>query len=262
KETIKTSGERADVCAVPSATVIGESLVAIEAFREVQIDTGFIARHKTELFDPAGEMPHQVILITAMYLLLSRQGPAVSESATGEIYSPWRSGNGWRMNQPARHRLQFGDETREYLLEASAQGQHWRMSFDGDEYRVSGKILGDNRLLVEIDSQRLNLPLIDEKGRISLWYDRHQWQFRRLDPEQAALAGEVADHDLRAPMPGNVIALQVSEGDTVRCGDTVVVVEAMKMEHSIVAPIDATIKQIFFQVGDQVEEGDRLIRLE
>ncbi|MEE8365679.1 MAG: acetyl/propionyl/methylcrotonyl-CoA carboxylase subunit alpha [Gammaproteobacteria bacterium] len=239
-----------------------ESLVAIEAFREAQIDTGFIARHKTELFDSAGDVPHQAVLITALYLLLSRQGPAVSESATGDIYSPWRSGNGWRMNQPARHRLQFGDETREYLLEASALGQQWQIGFDGTDYLLSGKILSDNRLIVEIDSQRFNLPLIDENGRISFWYDRHQWQFRRLDPEHAALAGEVADHDLRAPMPGNVIALQVSEGDTVRCGDTVVVVEAMKMEHSIVAPIDATIKQIFFQVGDQVEEGDCLIRLE
>jgi 3-methylcrotonyl-CoA carboxylase alpha subunit len=239
-----------------------ESLVSIEAFRETQIDTGFIARHKTELFDPAGDAPHQVILATALYLLLSRQGPVASDSATNDIYSPWLSGNGWRMNQPARHWLQFGDERLEYLLEASALGQQWKIGIDGTDYQVSGKILGDNRLLVEIDSQSLNLPLIDENGRISLWYDRHQWQFRRLDPEQAALAGEVADHDLTAPMPGNVIALQVNEGDTVRCGDTVVVVEAMKMEHSIVAPIDATIKQIFFQVGDQVEEGDCLIRLE
>ncbi len=239
-----------------------ESLASIEAFREAQIDTGFIARHETELFDSTGVVPHQVILITALYLLLSRQRLAASESAAGDVYSPWRSGSGWRMNQPARYRLQFCDEMREYLLEASPQGNNWLVKFDGADYQINGVILGDNQFFIEIGSQRLNLPLIDQDGRVSLWYDRRQWQFRRLDPEHATLASDSTDHDLTAPMPGKVIALQVSEGETVRSGDTVVVVEAMKMEHSIVAPIDAKIKQVFFQVGDQVEEGDRLIRLE
>ena len=63
-------------------------------------------------------------------------------------------------------------------------------------------------------------------------------------------------------MPCNVIALPVAAGDKVQAGDTLVVVEAMKMEHSIVAPEDATVAEVFFTVGDQVVEGDQLIRLE
>ncbi len=63
-------------------------------------------------------------------------------------------------------------------------------------------------------------------------------------------------------MPGYVIDVKVAIGDEVKSGDALVIVEAMKMEHSIIAPADATVQEIFFQEGDQVEEGDRLVRLE
>ena len=63
-------------------------------------------------------------------------------------------------------------------------------------------------------------------------------------------------------MPGSIIALQVAVGDTVQRGDLLMVLEAMKMEHSIVASAEATVSEIFFAVGDQVEEGEQLLSLE
>jgi 3-methylcrotonyl-CoA carboxylase alpha subunit len=63
-------------------------------------------------------------------------------------------------------------------------------------------------------------------------------------------------------MPGSIVALQVAVGDTVQRGDQLMVLEAMKMEHSIVAFAEATVSEIFFAVGDQVEEGEQLLSLE
>ena len=63
-------------------------------------------------------------------------------------------------------------------------------------------------------------------------------------------------------MSGAVVALPVAVGDTVEPGTTLVVIEAMKMEHAIVAQLDASVSEILVAVGDQVEEGDTLILLE
>ncbi len=60
---------------------------------------------------------------------------------------------------------------------------------------------------------------------------------------------------LTAPMPGRVIAVRSTEGQSVRAGEIVVVIEAMKMEHAVVAPIDGTVERVSVREGDQVERG-------
>lgn len=66
---------------------------------------------------------------------------------------------------------------------------------------------------------------------------------------------------LTAPMPGQVTKVFVNEGDKVSRGDALVVMEAMKMEHSIFAPEDGTVKKIFHPVGDKVAMGEKLIEV-
>ena len=74
---------------------------------------------------------------------------------------------------------------------------------------------------------------------------------------QALSSGGVA-----APMPGQVIAVNVKAGDAVKPGDVLVVVEAMKMEHSITAAKAGTVKKVLFAPGDRVEEGTELVEFE
>nr|WP_273543426.1 acetyl-CoA carboxylase biotin carboxyl carrier protein subunit [Sneathiella sedimenti] len=63
-------------------------------------------------------------------------------------------------------------------------------------------------------------------------------------------------------MPGKLIQIFIDSGATVAKGDPLVVLEAMKMEHTLTAPRDGTIEDIFFEVGDQVDEGTVLVRFE
>ena len=63
-------------------------------------------------------------------------------------------------------------------------------------------------------------------------------------------------------MSGAVVALPVAVGDTVAAGDTLIVIEAMKMEHAIAAQVDARVAEILYAVDDQVDEGDTLVLLE
>ncbi|AFK61073.1 biotin carboxylase subunit of acetyl-CoA carboxylase [Advenella kashmirensis WT001] len=63
-------------------------------------------------------------------------------------------------------------------------------------------------------------------------------------------------------MPGKIISLSVKAGDTVKKGDALMVMEAMKMEHAITAPTSGIVEEVFFAVGDQVTDGAELIRIE
>jgi 3-methylcrotonyl-CoA carboxylase alpha subunit len=67
---------------------------------------------------------------------------------------------------------------------------------------------------------------------------------------------------LTAPMPGKVVSFSVKPGDVVRKGQVLAVMEAMKMEHTIAAPLDGTVGELLFAPGDQVAEGAELLRLE
>ena len=69
-------------------------------------------------------------------------------------------------------------------------------------------------------------------------------------------------NDIKAPMPGIILSIEVSEGDQIKEGDTLLVLEAMKMENAILCPKDAIIKSILVQNGDTVEKNKLLIELE
>ncbi len=77
-------------------------------------------------------------------------------------------------------------------------------------------------------------------------------------PQAAAKEGNVA---VSAPMPGKILAVKAKEGDSVKAGDVLLVLEAMKMENDIVAPQDGVVASISVKVGDSVESGAKLASL-
>jgi acetyl/propionyl-CoA carboxylase alpha subunit len=86
--------------------------------------------------------------------------------------------------------------------------------------------------------------------------------FILVDEDAPQSGGEAAEGTLCAPMPGKIIALKVVEGDRVEAGQTLLVMEAMKMEHAITAPCAARVAQLPFALGDQVSEAAILVRLD
>ena len=96
------------------------------------------------------------------------------------------------------------------------------------------------------------LVLFHEGNSITCKLYRERW-------ETEDLAG---DGSLSAPMNGAIVAVQVQAGDKVTAGQTLVIMEAMKMEHAIKAPADGTVSEVFFAQGDQVSEGTELIAIE
>jgi 3-methylcrotonyl-CoA carboxylase alpha subunit len=98
--------------------------------------------------------------------------------------------------------------------------------------------------------------------RVDVFVEGTHTMLSLQDPLQQALHKEAGQTgDLTAPMPGKIIAVHVTAGQTVRQGDALLVMEAMKMEHAVIAPVDGVVKEIFYGVGEQVSEGVALIGL-
>ena len=86
--------------------------------------------------------------------------------------------------------------------------------------------------------------------------------FRLGDESRPGTAATAADGAILSPMPGRVIAVDVAAGDTVAKGQRLVTLEAMKMEHALVAPFDGTVAELTASEGGQVTEGTVLVRIE
>ena len=78
-------------------------------------------------------------------------------------------------------------------------------------------------------------------------------------PAAAAPAALASRTTVEAPLPGNVLSIKVNQGDTVKEGDVLLIIEAMKMENEVAAPCDGSVQQIVASVGQMVSTGDALI---
>ena len=113
-----------------------------------------------------------------------------------------------------------------------------------------------------LDGVRSDAAVLRDGEMLHVFYEGGHWRLGIYDPLGAAEAHEGASGGLTAPMPGKVTALHVKAGAAVKAGQPLVVVEAMKMEHTIHAPADGKVTEIRFRVGDQVSEGDILVVVE
>ncbi len=97
---------------------------------------------------------------------------------------------------------------------------------------------------------------------LHVFHEGGHWQLGIYDPLVAAETHQAAPGGLVAPMPGKIAAVHVKKGDAVKAGQPLIVVEAMKMEHTVAAPADGTVAQVRFKTGDQVAEGEVLVVVE
>jgi excisionase family DNA binding protein len=163
-------------------------------------------------------------------LVEERHWKAAALVANPRAQGPWDGG--WRLNAHAVVRLRHGDEERSVPIGVGAAGDPDATSA-GDDIHV------------DVDGQSLEFrlappPTVEEAVR------------------HAASAGGDGTAALLAPMPGRVIAVRVAEGEAVRAHQPIIVIEAMKMEHAVVAPIDGTVVNLAVHEGQQVQRGDLL----
>lgn len=194
-----------------------------DAFVNGTHHVNWIAEQGETLTDAPGDHQHASVMAVCDVLL----------GDTGT--TPWTIKDGWRMNAAPvmKTAVAVGDDA------------DW---FDPSEYDVADDI-----------SMPLLTDLSPRRYAVTTGGDSVLVEVPDFEAEAEALAGGNA---VKAPMPGKIIAVEVTAGDTVAKGQVVAVMEAMKMEHSLTAPRDGVVASVNADIGAQVPEGDILVALE
>ena len=139
------------------------------------------------------------------------------------------------------------------------------MSCNGEQQVVNlhtpSAVLRDEQLLIEQDGVRRQHLAIRRAETLYLRWDGELHSVRVYDPIAAAGASHAQTGGLSAPMNGSIVRILVETGQTVEAGTQLVVLEAMKMEHSLRAPHDGVVTALFCQEGEMVSEGTVLVEL-
>ena len=228
-------------------------VVQSQSFATADLDTALIQREAGVLFHQE-KIGLSVAVAAAVALTLE-------EEKSRETSDPFSRTDGWRLHGSSQRRFEF-----EFHGESQA-AQLWR-AHDGTLQLA----LGDVRLPLRYSSTAKGLHLeLDAQRRLLQVYRRGEvvhvfgamgaTQITEID--LLAHAGEAQSEAgrLTAPMPGKVVSFHIKVGDSVSRGQTLAVMEAMKMEHTIAAPDDGVVTEILYAPGDQVLEGAELLTM-
>jgi 3-methylcrotonyl-CoA carboxylase alpha subunit len=238
-------------------------LVACPAFAKADLDTGLIERQKDFLFPAAQPVPRDALLVATVGELLWEQHAAkLAAQHSGDPYSPWHARDGWRMNLSAARTISFMDG--ETLVEAGVRylGERWEITLGGETTVASGRKLEGDRFAVELDDRRLIASVVAVDDKRTVFLQGSTYSLLRDDPLHRVDAGDSHGGGLTAPMPGKVVALLAQPGQKVEKGTPLLILEAMKMEHTITAPAAGTLKAFCYAAGEQVSDGAALVEFE
>ena len=171
-----------------------------------------------------------------------------------------------RLNSEAQIHFDFkGKEWRRGVrLGLSEEGVPKSFKIDNEvtNYLISQFQLDSDQISIELEGSWLSGLILSENNSRYLSTAKGRWTYAVIDLSDQVHLRDSHAGELRAPMPGKVVMLKVKEGQNVKKGDVLLVMEAMKMEHSIIAPQDGVIQSCLCKVGDQVAESADLIVFE
>ena len=228
------------------------------SFRQANLDTALIPREASVLFNQEKLSPAQAAAVQIAHTLLAERA---AQSA-----DPFSRSDGW---------LAYGTHTRRFSLEFHGQPVMAELTYlhagalhlkVGDASGVLGFARQANgAVTVDFAGQRLDAHSYGRampKGlEAHIFTAQGASKITLLDPFLQQADNAAATGRLTAPMPGKVVSFAVKSGDAVKAGQTLAVMEAMKMEHTIAAPKDGTVAELLYAPGDQVAEGAELLTL-
>jgi 3-methylcrotonyl-CoA carboxylase alpha subunit len=234
-------------------------LVSVPSFANADLDTALIEREQANLFPARAAVPEEVWMLAALAEL--QREAALAERASDRD-SPWRRLDGWRLNGEATRSitLRHGDAVQALTVRVVPGGH--QLGVGGRAVLARGTAGPNGQMHAQLGERRVHATVVVSGERRHVFFEGRSWPLALVDTLNTGGAGEDLEGGLKAPMPGKVIALIAEVGANVAKGAPLLVLEAMKMEHTISAPQAGTVKAFRFGVGDQVVDGVDLVDFE
>ena len=246
-------------------------------FENGSVDTDFIEANEASLLQTSATDDATVLVLASLDSVLSRTCRSNASAARSkDHHSPWNATDTWRLNSKIHDVLHFvagGEEwTTEVRFEGSSGvGDAYWMRVSGEEIRAAGRTICwqefdsgrgvAHRFAATLAERTTAVVSVLYGAQLTLFFEGETF---RLSAKDLASGNELAvtgEGVVLTPMPGKIIEVLVSEGDAVEAGQPMIVLEAMKMEHSVRAAGDAIVESLNVSVGDQVDDGATLLVL-
>ena len=255
------------------------------AFVGADLDTGLIERQRTTLLPDPQPAPLPVVLAAALASLAPSQATQLASSqaprqaaspasspprlqASGAralaASDPWAAQDSWRIGGSGLRRVALRDGEALRLVQLRVDGTQVLLALDAGELEtVAAAALDAQTWSVAWNGQQYRLTVLQAADSFEVFMGAERWSLS-LHDELAHAADDATEVGgrLTAPMPGKVIAVMVQEGQSVEAGQPLLVMEAMKMEHTLTAPQAGRVQTLFYGPGDQVADGAQLLAIE
>jgi 3-methylcrotonyl-CoA carboxylase alpha subunit len=241
-------------------------LVDHPQMRAGPVDTGFIAREADRL-QATPALPDAALALAALADSERRAHAVRLEAAAApDPHSPWHAADGWRLNDDRHLDLTFLDGEAEQTVRLTLTRGGCRLDLPSGE--VAARVLSSRvdgpaiDIAAEIDGRKRTACVLSDGDARTVLLGPDAWKLTRRGRLAGAGEADAPTGSLTAPMPGRITHVAVEAGATVTRGQSLMVLEAMKMEHAIRAPADGTVAALHFAAGDQVSEGAELLTFE
>ncbi|MBC3873656.1 acetyl/propionyl/methylcrotonyl-CoA carboxylase subunit alpha [Undibacterium flavidum] len=225
-------------------------LITSPAFSTADLDTGLIERNQTALFPTPAPASLNALSFAAVSLM--------SAENTGGS-DPWQSNQGWRMNTQMQRGLQFVEEHQTHAVQVTYVQDAWTIAANGVSHAVRLVRQQGNDFVLAIADQTVTGTVVRDGEHFHVFSQGVHTDLHYNDVLAHAGEAEAEGGRLTAPMPGKIVAVLVKNGQEVKKGEALLIMEAMKMEHTISAPHDGVVEEVLYAVGDQVTEGAPLL---
>ncbi len=244
-----------EVVGVTTNAAFLRRLVMTDSFANAKLDTALIEREQAAL------APHQGDIDPALWALAAVAAVGTDAAATVDArdpHSPWQARDGWRLGRRAARRLTLEHRGGQQVVAVEGHGGTWSIEVDGTPVAAQGRMAGE-RLALQVGETLHRARVVRDGSELYLFGHDGVQRFTLHDPVSEADHAVADAGSLVAPMPGRIVATLLAPGTQVARGTPLLVLEAMKMEHTLQAPADGTVQGYRVKAGDQVADGAVLV---
>ena len=231
-----------------------QRLITSPSFTKTRLDTSLIEREQEWIHAQDSGAQQDALLVAALAIVLRERAQLQCGAA-----SPWLAGDGWRLNSVLRRTIALtrGEERFTVTVEYGARG--YGMSAGGSSVEGNGTLAGEHDVDAMLGARQVRATVVVSGAHHHVFLGGHHFVFDYDDPLDVEAQHHASEGSLLAPMPGRVVALAAEPGQHVEKGAPLMILEAMKMECTVHAPVAGSVRLFHFAAGDQVMEGAELL---
>ena len=275
------------IVGLPNNVAFLRYVINTGSFSQANLDTALIEREAKVLFNQQ-PLKLSTLVTTAIVQQLAAESSARLSSTQNDI-DPFSQPTGFRAYTDYARSFSLVYNEQSYIARISdwlnsqasgAQASSFTLIIEKDtneedakqetsaplngvyEYQVSYNSIDAHNHTLWLDGARISAQSWVHSKTVYVFTDRGRDQITLIDIMAHVGEESAAVGSLKSPMPGQVVAFKVNVGDTVKKGEPLAVIEAMKIEHTIIAPTDGVVAELLFSAGDSVADGDELLRID